>query len=81
MGQTGAEWLKAEGRKEGERLGERRGELRGRREVLLEVLDARFGEVPPATSARIKGTRNIDHLKAWLLRATTADTLADVGIT
>ncbi len=81
MRQTGAEMLMAKGRKEGEKRGEKRGELRARREVLLEILLARFEEVPDAVRAKVAGTRDVDQLKSWSQRAATAETLADVGIT
>jgi hypothetical protein len=76
MRQTGADFLRAEGRKEGEK----RGAIRARREALLELLQGRFGEVPALVSAKVKGTRDIEQLKAWSQRAATAESLADVGI-
>jgi hypothetical protein len=76
MRETGAESLIKKGRKEGEK----RGELRARREALLELLRVRLREVPAAAEAKVKGTRDVEQLKSWHLRAATADTLADVGI-
>jgi hypothetical protein len=85
MRQTMADVLKAEGRKEGEKRGEKKGEMKGelrtRREMLLEWLHGRFGEVPATVEARVKGSRDIDQLKTWWRRAAKAETLADVGIT
>ncbi len=80
MRQSGADFLRAEGRKEGERRGEKKGEIRARREALLEWLQARFEELPPAIVGKVNATRDIEQLKTWSQRAATAETLDDVGI-
>ena len=61
----------------GERRGERRGELRGRAQTLLELLAARFGPVPPETSARVLAADEAT-LTRWTVRVLTAPTLKKV---
>jgi hypothetical protein len=61
----------------GRRDGERTGERRGRRATLLEQLQVRFGELPPAAVARIEGAE-VPELKRWAERILTASQLEDV---
>jgi predicted transposase YdaD len=80
MRQTGADRLRADGRKEGRKEGEKRGEIRARREDLLRLLRNRFGELPLPTEQQVNAARDLAQLTEWFDRASTAPTLADVGI-
>jgi predicted transposase YdaD len=57
--------------------GERRGLVRGRREMLLALLTARFGELPKPALARVTAA-TIEQLDGWAKRVLSAQTLADV---
>jgi hypothetical protein len=59
---------------------EEKGALKNRRQVLLRLLKRRFGNVPAAVSATIRGTHDPEQLDEWLDRFATAETLDDVGI-
>jgi hypothetical protein len=72
MGRTIADELRAEGLKEGE--------IRGRRQILLSLLQHRFGEVPPEIRDRIASTEDIKQLDGWLRRFVTATTLKEMEI-
>jgi hypothetical protein len=72
-----AEQLLAQGRVEGLAEGENKGLLRGRRELLLELLRTRFGEVPEAAAARVNAA-DVGQLDLWAKRLLSAPTLADV---
>jgi hypothetical protein len=61
---------KAEGRAEGEAA--------GRAHAILAVLAARGLEVPAEVRARVTGCGDLAQLDAWLARAVTAATAADV---
>jgi hypothetical protein len=76
MGRTIADELKAQGRKEGRK----EGAIRGRQQVLLRLLDRRFGTVPAETVATIEATTNVKILDGWLDGVVTAPTLDEVGI-
>jgi hypothetical protein len=68
-----AEQLLEQGRREGENTGL----VRGRREILLELLTARFGELPAPAVARVNAA-DVGQLGAWAKRVLSAQTLADV---
>jgi len=68
MGRTIAEQLKDEGR------------LISRREVLLRLLRAKFGEPPADVAATVEGCTDIAQLDAWSEALLRARRLADVGI-
>jgi hypothetical protein len=61
--------LRDEGKREGERNGERR--------VVLRQLRIRFGELPPATLARVEAA-NPPVLEVWEERLLTAQSLDEV---
>ena len=80
------EWIaKAEKKAEarGEERGEARGEARGiavgetngRATSLLELLTERFGTVPEEVATTIRGTTDIERLRAWLRAAAVATDL------
>ncbi|MCA8954395.1 MAG: Rpn family recombination-promoting nuclease/putative transposase [Planctomycetes bacterium] len=72
-------------RREGEALGEARGEARGtargqaegRADMLLRLLERRFGELPAGVRTRVR-TASIEDLDAWALRVLDAPALAAV---
>jgi hypothetical protein len=72
MGRTIADALREEGQKAGE--------IRAHRQILLDLLQQRFGEVPPEMLDRIATTDDIKQLDVWLHRVLTAPTLAQMKI-
>lgn len=76
MLRSGAEVLKAEGRKEGRK----EGEVHALQRTLLKQLRLRFGDVSPEVIRTIKRTRDVKRLDAWLARTVTAATLAEMRI-
>ena len=62
---TYIERWKGEGRGEGRVEGRGEGLLAARREDLLELVAARFGEPPPEVSALIQATTDQELLRAW----------------
>ena len=67
----------SEGRQEGRQEGRHEGRHEERREVLLQLLRARFGELPEATVAHVKAA-DLDQLKRWIDRVLSAPTLEAV---
>lgn len=59
---------------------EEKGALKALQQTLLRLLKRRFGNVPTAVSATIRGTEDPEQLDEWLDRFATAATLDDVGI-
>src|SRR5205823_6143499 len=51
------------------------GEGKGRTETLLEILDLKFGPVPPEVASVIRATTDLFRLKRWVAAAVTAPTL------
>jgi hypothetical protein len=66
---SAADQLLERGRREGIQL--------GRREMLLEQLRTRFGELPEAATARVNAA-DAAQINLWAKRVLTAPTLADV---
>ncbi len=64
------------GRAEGEALGRAAGEALGR--ALLALLDARRIAVPPQVRDRVLGCTDVPTLDEWIVRAATANAIADV---
>jgi hypothetical protein len=54
-----------------------RGRAQGRREMLLDLLRQRFGELPGATVAQV-AVAGLEELQAWSMRVLTAPRLDDV---
>ena len=67
----------ATGRAEGEAKGRAEGEAKGRTELLLRLLDRRFGPLDDATEARVRAAP-VDVVERWSDRLLTAATLAEV---
>jgi predicted transposase YdaD len=68
------EWIQ-----EGEARGEARGQLREARRFLLQQLEGRFGELPPAVVARVEQAE-VAECEAWGLRLLRATTLEEMGL-
>jgi hypothetical protein len=81
MGQTIADALREEGRQEGRQEGREQGAITALQQLLVDLLRTKFGRVPRATERIIRSTQDIERLRAWLLRAGTAATLEETGIT
>ena len=60
--------------------GEQRGALSNSREMLLEMLQLRFGDLPAEVTTAIENCTDQDQLKAWIKAFVNARTLAQVGI-
>ncbi|TSH94531.1 DUF4351 domain-containing protein, partial [Verticiella sediminum] len=67
----------AQGRLEGRQEGQREGRLLGMQQILLSLLERRFGPLPQAARERVQ-TASVDTLQAWLLRVLDAAVLDDV---
>ncbi len=69
---------------EQEEIGEARGREIGKRleaqEIVLRVLEARFGPLPPPVAERVRQTDNQSTLDALVVRAATAASLAETGL-
>jgi len=75
-------WVKgqAQGREEGQAQGREEGELKGKQQMLLRLLEKRFGNLPRKTLRKV-GALLADHeLDALFDRALTASSLAELGI-
>src|SRR5712692_2673669 len=72
MGSTIADDLIAKGRKQ-ERV-------RSRRQVLLNQLRRRFGELPRETVTAVEANKSVQELDTWLERFATAASLEKMGI-
>lgn len=79
-GQLGelAQYFVSKGEAQGEARGEARGEAHGRAVSVLAVLDARGIEVSPDVRRDVLECRDIDRLDAWMRRAVTARSAADL---
>jgi predicted transposase/invertase (TIGR01784 family) len=77
-GQRLIEKGRVEGEAKGEARGEARGEAKGRANAVLAVLTARGIAVPEPIRARIMSCTEVATLDAWLARAVTASSAAEV---
>ena len=62
------------GRKEGEKAGRKEGEKAGKKQVLLRLIEQRFGAITPQRLARVEAG-DIDRLTGRLFEAATFDEL------
>jgi hypothetical protein len=60
--------------------GRRQEAVQARQQTLLRLLRRRFGDVPKATAAAVKGCKDVKQLDTWLDNFATANALADLGI-
>jgi hypothetical protein len=74
MGKTIAEALM----EEGEAKGVIKGALAARRETLLRLLRQKFKRVPPAVTAEIESSEDIQQLDSWIGAVIPADKLSDI---
>lgn len=56
---------------------EARGEVRGAARLLIQVLTAKFGDLPAGTSEKVRAA-STTQLETWGTRAATAETLDEV---
>lgn len=77
---TLAERWMAEGRAEGETRGRAEGRTEGQREVLLQLLSLKFGELPASARERVAGAGEAE-LTHWAARVLSADSLEAVFAT
>ena len=70
---TGAQILRAEG----EAKGKAEGKAEGKADTLLKLLELKFGELPDATTHRVRGA-TLEQLDSWIERIFQATSLEDV---
>ena len=74
---TGAQILRAEGEAKGRAEGKAEGEAKGKAEVLLKLLELKFGSAPAATIERVRAAK-IEELDRWVERIINASSLDEV---
>ena len=80
MGQTSAQAWMEQGEKRGRKEGEKRGELKAKQDVLLKLMQTKFGVVSPALTRKVKAIRNTRRLDDLLKKGFTTNTLGEIGI-
>jgi predicted transposase YdaD len=84
MGRTIAQALIEEGLQKGMREGEARGEARGAlqrsQEILLSLLEEKFGTLSAQVHEQVKAIRDSERLSALIRRILTAHSLSDLGL-
>ena len=68
------------GEARGREIGEARGKRLEAQEIVLRVLEARFGPLPPTVVERIRQTDDQSTLDALVVRAATAASVAETGL-
>ncbi len=68
---------KAEGKAQGRAEGQVLGAIRGRGELLLRLLQARYGDLPAEVLARVRAA-DLEEIDRWALRSLDAPTLSAV---
>jgi hypothetical protein len=68
----------SEGEAQGKAEGRAEGKVEGSAAMLLDILDARGIEVPDAVRSDIAGCTDLDRLKVWARRASTARKVQDL---
>lgn len=76
----GIEEGREEGRKVGRQEGKRVGVQEGKRDLLLELLDRRFGPLPEATVKRVQALTSPEELSRLAARVLDAPNLDDLGL-
>ena len=76
MGRTAAQALIEEGKE----IGMEQGALRTRQEVLLELIQGKFGSIPQQIERRIQLIRDIDRLKTLTRKIIHASNIDDINI-
>jgi len=80
MGRTIAQALIEEGEARGEARGQARGALQKSQEILLELLEEKFGSLSTQVHEQVQGIRDAARLSALIRRVLTARTLSDLGL-
>jgi len=84
MEMTWADRLRQEGFeagvREGLEKGEEKGEEKGRRDIVLELLERRFGPLPRATVKRVRALTSSEELSRLAARVLDAPSLEDLGL-
>jgi hypothetical protein len=65
------------GKKRGEKIGEERGGKKGKKEVLLKLLQLKFGSVPEQIQQQIL-LANVDQLDKWIEQILTANSINEI---
>ena len=74
------EELREEGRTEGRDEGRKEGQLKGMRQMLLRLLEERFGSLPQKTRRRVGALASARELEGLLRRALTAGSLEELEL-
>ena len=75
---TGAEALVQQGKKQGLEQGLEQGEIQTKREVLLNLLKIRIGDIPDTVTKKVTRIRSRARLDSLLEQAATAEKLDDI---
>jgi predicted transposase YdaD len=77
--ETLTEWLNGAERK-GRKAGRQEGQLAGMRQLLLQLLEQRFGTLPLGVRRRVKAIASPQELGALAERVLVAGSLAEMGL-
>ena len=84
MEMTWADKLRQEGFevgvREGIKEGEEKGKKEGKRDLVLHLLERRFGPLPPATVKRVRALTSTEELSRLAARVLDAPSLEDLGL-
>jgi predicted transposase YdaD len=80
MGKTIAQALIEEGEARGEVRGKAQGSLQTRQEILLALLEEKFGTLSAQIHEQVQAIRDSERLSALIRRILTANTLSDLGL-
>jgi predicted transposase/invertase (TIGR01784 family) len=70
----------AKGRAEGQAMGREEGQVKGRQQMLLHLLEKRFGRLPRKTRRKVGALLSGNELEALFDRALTAGSLQELGL-
>ncbi|MBC8456489.1 MAG: DUF4351 domain-containing protein [Deltaproteobacteria bacterium] len=68
------------GRREGIQLGRQQGIQQGKQSILLQLLGAKFGQLPESVGEEIRAITNEQELDQLSLRILTANSLDEMGL-
>jgi len=68
------------GKEEGKREGKREGKIEGLRQILLCLLEQRFGPLPPQVRRKVRDLSSVKRLEELAKRVLVAGSLAEMGI-
>jgi hypothetical protein len=77
--ETLIEW-RDNARREGLQVGRKEGQIEGKRQFLLQLLEQRFGALPPQVRRKVKGLSSAKRLEELGKRVLVAGSLADMGL-